>query len=101
MISRFYQLREEGKAVRDAVVAGSLTRLRPSLMTALVASFGFVPMAIASGAGAEVQRPLAIVVIGGLLSSTFLKLILLPVWYEWVEQGKLAQATDETTKVKR
>jgi len=64
---------------------GSLTRLRPILMTALVASFGFVPMAIATGAGAEVQRPLAIVVIGGLLSSTFLKLVLLPVLYEWVE----------------
>jgi len=57
------------------------------LMTALVASFGFVPMALATGAGAEVQKPLAIVVIGGLLSSTFLKLILLPVLYDWAEKS--------------
>ena len=70
--------------VRD--VADVATRLRPVLMTALVASFGFVPMALATGAGAEVQRPLAIVVIGGLLSSTFLKLVLLPVLYEWLEK---------------
>ncbi len=88
MLSYFNQLREEGKNVRDAVMEGSLTRLRPILMTAAVASFGFVPMAIATGAGAEVQRPLAIVVIGGLLTSTFLKLVLLPVLYEWVEATK-------------
>jgi len=56
------------------------------LMTALVASFGFIPMAVATGPGAEVQRPLAIVVIGGLLTSTFLKLVLLPVLYDWVER---------------
>src|SRR6266571_9196 len=86
MLTYFNQLREEGKTVHEAVVEGSLTRLRPILMTALVASFGFVPMAIATGAGAEVQRPLAIVVIGGLLSSTFIKLVLLPVLYEWVER---------------
>src|SRR6266702_4086035 len=86
MLSYFNELREEGKSVRDAVIEGSLTRLRPVLMTALVASFGFVPMALATGAGAEVQKPLAIVVIGGLLSSTFLKLILLPVLYAWFEK---------------
>src|SRR5437867_13418427 len=85
MLSYFNELRELGRSVRNAVVEGSLTRLRPVLMTALVASFGFVPMAIATGAGAEVQRPLAIVVIGGLLSSAFLKLILLPVLYDWIE----------------
>jgi cobalt-zinc-cadmium resistance protein CzcA len=90
MISYFNQLREEGKALRDAVREGSLIRLRPILMTALVASFGFVPMAIAHGAGAEVQRPLAIVVIGGVFTSTFLTLALLPVLYEWVE-NKSAQ----------
>jgi cobalt-zinc-cadmium resistance protein CzcA len=95
MLSYFNQLREEGKSVRDAVIEGSLTRLRPVLMTALVASFGFVPMALATGAGAEVQRPLAIVVIGGLLSSTFLKLVLLPVLYEWVER-KPAHETVES-----
>jgi heavy metal efflux system protein len=86
MIAYFNQLREEGKSVRDSVIEGSLTRLRPVLMTAFVASLGFVPMAIASGVGAEVQRPLATVVIGGVLSSTFLTLVLLPVLYEWVER---------------
>src|SRR5215210_7078516 len=90
MISYFNQLREEGKSVRDSVIEGSLTRLRPVLMTALVASLGFVPMAIASGAGAEVQRPLATVVIGGILSSTFLTLILLPVLYAWFERKQSA-----------
>ena len=85
MISSFNQLREEGRPLREAVREGSLLRLRPILMTALVASFGFVPMALAQGAGAEVQRPLAVVVIGGLLSSTFIKLVLLPVLYEWAE----------------
>lgn len=86
MIACFNQLREEGRSLRDAVEEGSLTRLRPVLMTALVAALGFVPMAVASGAGAEVQRPLATVVIGGILSSTFLTLVLLPVLYLWVER---------------
>jgi cobalt-zinc-cadmium resistance protein CzcA len=92
MLSYFNELREEGKSVRDAVIEGSLTRLRPVLMTALVASFGFVPMALATGAGAEVQKPLAIVVIGGLLSSMFLKLILLPVLYSWFEREPKSSA---------
>jgi cobalt-zinc-cadmium resistance protein CzcA len=86
MITYFNQLREEGKTVRDSIIEGSLTRLRPVLVTALVASLGFVPMAIATGTGAEVQRPLATVVIGGVLSSTFLTLVLLPVLYAWVER---------------
>ena len=86
LVSYFNQLREEGKSVMEAVREGSLTRLRPVLMTAAVASLGFVPMAIATGAGAEVQRPLATVVIGGILSSTFLTLVLLPVLYAWVEK---------------
>ena len=86
MLSYFNQLREEGQHVREAVIEASLTRLRPILMTAFVASFGFIPMAVATGPGAEVQRPLAIVVIGGLLTSTFLKLVLLPVLYDWAER---------------
>ncbi len=86
IITFFNQLRERGADVRTAVWDGSLLRLRPKLMTALVASLGFVPMAIASGAGAEVQRPLATVVIGGILSSTFLTLVLLPTLYEWLER---------------
>lgn len=85
MITYFNQLREEGRSIRDSVIEGSLTRLRPVLMTALVASLGFVPMALATGAGAEVQRPLATVVIGGILSSTFLTLVLLPILYEKFE----------------
>jgi cobalt-zinc-cadmium resistance protein CzcA len=79
------QLREQGLGLRQAVIEGSLTRLRPKLMTALVASLGFVPMAIATGPGAEVQRPLATVVIGGIITATFLTLILLPAFYDWVE----------------
>ena len=86
LVSYFNQLREEGKSVRAAVVDGSLTRLRPVLMTAAVASLGFVPMAIATGAGAEVQRPLATVVIGGIISSTLLTLVVLPVVYVWIER---------------
>ena len=87
MIAYFNQLRGDGRSVRESVVEGSLTRLRPVLVTAFVASIGFVPMAIATGAGAEVQRPLATVVIGGVLSSTFLTLVLLPVIYDWFEKS--------------
>ncbi|MEO6182232.1 MAG: efflux RND transporter permease subunit, partial [Verrucomicrobiota bacterium] len=81
MISFINKLREEGKPLDEAITEGSLTRLRPVLMTALVASLGFVPMAVASGTGAEVQRPLATVVIGGILSSTALTLLVLPGLY--------------------
>ena len=86
LISFINQLREEGKSLRDAVVEGTLTRLRPKLMTALVASLGFLPMAIATGAGAEVQRPIATVVIGGIMTSTFLTLLVVPLLYEWLER---------------
>ena len=95
MISYFNQLREQGRDVRSAVMEGSLTRLRPVLMTAAVAAFGFVPMALSTSAGAEVQRPLATVVIGGIISSTFLTLVVLPVLYEWAERKPKALA-DET-----
>ncbi|WP_371422631.1 efflux RND transporter permease subunit [Tardiphaga sp.] len=81
IITFIERLRNEGHALVDAVSEGSLTRLRPVLMTALVASLGFVPMAIATGAGAEVQRPLATVVIGGIISSTILTLLVLPALY--------------------
>jgi cobalt-zinc-cadmium resistance protein CzcA len=75
------RLRDEGHSIADAVRDGALTRLRPVLMTALVASLGFVPMALATGPGAEVQRPLATVVIGGIVSSTILTLLVLPALY--------------------
>ncbi|KAA6123082.1 CusA/CzcA family heavy metal efflux RND transporter [Cupriavidus cauae] len=81
MLSFIRTLRDEGKPLDEAIRLGALTRLRPVLMTALVASLGFVPMAIATGTGAEVQRPLATVVIGGILSSTALTLLVLPVLY--------------------
>jgi cobalt-zinc-cadmium resistance protein CzcA len=93
MVSFFNHLREQGRAVRDAVVEGALIRLRPVMMTALVASLGFLPMAIATGAGAEVQRPLATVVIGGIISATFLTLVLLPVLYDYFERDRLSNAT--------
>ena len=92
MVSYMNQLRERGRAVRDAVVEGAATRLRPVLMTALAASFGFVPMATSTSPGAELQRPLATVVIGGLLSATLLTLFVLPTVYlrveRWIEARK-------------
>jgi cobalt-zinc-cadmium resistance protein CzcA len=84
MISFIRSLRESGQPMAEAIREGALTRLRPVLMTALVASLGFVPMALNVGAGSEVQRPLATVVIGGIISSTLLTLVVLPVFYRWV-----------------
>lgn len=81
MVSYIKHLHQSGLGLSDAVYQGAITRLRPVLMTALVASLGFLPMALATGAGAEVQKPLATVVIGGLISSTLLTLLVLPVLY--------------------
>jgi len=81
MVSFIRQLRAEGASVDDAINQGALTRLRPVLMTALVAALGFIPMAFNSGIGSEVQRPLATVVIGGIISSTLLTLLVLPALY--------------------
>ena len=86
MVSFINQLRQEGRSLADAVKEGAETRLRPVLMTALVASLGFIPMALATSAGAEVQRPLATVVIGGLITSTLLTLLILPTLYGWFEK---------------
>jgi heavy metal efflux system protein len=88
MVSYINHLREEGRSVADAVKVGAEIRLRPVLMTALVASLGFIPMAIATSAGAEVQRPLATVVIGGLVTSTLLTLLILPILYGWFERDE-------------
>jgi cobalt-zinc-cadmium resistance protein CzcA len=95
MISFINHLREEGKSVIEAVNEGSMTRLRPVLMTALVASLGFIPMALATSAGAEVQRPLATVVIGGLITSTLLTLLILPTLYAWFEKDVEGEFTEE------
>ena len=81
LVSFIRNLLEEGRPLDEAIVTGALTRLRPVLMTALVASLGFVPMAFNTGVGAEVQRPLATVVIGGIVSSTLLTLLVLPALY--------------------
>jgi cobalt-zinc-cadmium resistance protein CzcA len=83
MLSFIRDLEKQGRPLEEAIVEGALTRLRPVLMTALVASLGFVPMAFNVGAGSEVQRPLATVVIGGIISSTILTLLVLPALYKW------------------
>lgn len=84
MLSFIRELRDEGQQMAQAICDGASQRLRPVLMTALVASLGFVPMAFNSGTGAEIQRPLATVVIGGIISSTLLTLVVLPTLYQWV-----------------
>lgn len=81
MVTFINQLLSEGATVDEAILSGSMTRLRPVLTTALVASLGFVPMAVATGTGAEVQRPVATVVIGGIVSATALTLVVLPALY--------------------
>ena len=86
MLSFIRQLWEETGELTKSIIDGAMVRLRPVLMTALVASLGFIPMALNTGTGAEVQRPLATVVIGGIISSTILTLLVLPVLYEWVHR---------------
>lgn len=92
IIAFIERLRSEGRPIAEAVREGALTRLRPVLMTALVASLGFVPMALATGAGAEVQRPLATVVIGGIISSTVLTLLVLPALYMLFRRDAASEA---------
>jgi cobalt-zinc-cadmium resistance protein CzcA len=92
MVSYFNQLREAGRSVLEAVQEGAERRLRPVLMTAMIASLGLVPLLTATGPGSELQRPLAVVVIGGLITSTLLTLILLPTLYAWLE-GKSERPT--------
>lgn len=87
LVSYFNTLREEGLRGEEAVITGCTLRLRPVLMTALVALLGLIPLAFAHGIGSEVQRPLAVVVIGGLVSSTLLTLIVLPVLYQWIDRS--------------
>lgn len=91
MLSFIRELWEETGELTKSVIDGAMVRLRPVLMTALVASLGFIPMALNTGTGAEVQRPLATVVIGGIISSTILTLLILPVLYEWVHRREQAK----------
>lgn len=97
LINSLNQLRREGAPLDEAVIEGSLSRLRPVLMTALVASLGFIPMALSHGAGAEVQRPLATVVIGGLITSTLLTLLVLPTIYRYLEQEPTPETPEDDT----
>jgi len=92
LVSYILELRQRTRDIEEAVFAGAVTRLRPVLMTAMVASLGFIPMALSHGAGAEVQRPLATVVIGGLITSTLLTLLVLPTIYLWIEERHARQA---------
>ena len=85
LVSFINELRENGLGVAEAVRRGAELRLRPVLMTASTSILGLVPLLLATGVGAETQRPLASVVVGGLITSTLLTLILLPVIYEWIE----------------
>jgi cobalt-zinc-cadmium resistance protein CzcA len=96
MVAYFNQLREAGRTVLEAVHEGAERRLRPVLMTALIASLGLVPMLLATGPGSELQRPLAVVVIGGLVTSTLLTLVLLPTLYAWLEGRAEAQHRQHT-----
>jgi cobalt-zinc-cadmium resistance protein CzcA len=89
LLTYIRELRHAGLPIESAVEQGAETRLRPVLMTALVASLGFIPMAVSHGAGAEVQRPLATVVIGGLVTSTLLTLLVLPALYKWIDQRRI------------
>jgi len=98
MIAAIRKHREDGLPRHDAVIAGAIERLRPVITTAALAGFGFVPMMLARGAGAEVQRPLATVIIGGIISSTLLTLILLPIVYDWMGE-KREKRGDQTGKV--
>ena len=87
MVSYFNQLRQSGLSIQESVKKGAERRLRPVLMTAMIASFGLLPLLAATGPGSELQQPLAVVVIGGLFTSTILTLILLPALYAWVEEA--------------
>ncbi|HVR84842.1 MAG TPA: efflux RND transporter permease subunit, partial [Planctomycetota bacterium] len=93
LVGQFNGLRAQGKSLRDAVREGGLTRVRPVLMTALMASLGLYPAAVSHGIGSEVQRPLALVIVGGMLSAVALTLFVLPVIYEWLETRFPAEVT--------
>jgi heavy metal efflux system protein len=85
ILTYFNQLRALGHSIEMVVIEGAKRRLRPVMMTASIAAFGLVPLLFATGPGSEIQKPLAIVVIGGLITSTLLTLILLPIFYRWLE----------------
>jgi len=93
LVSRISQLRDEGLDLQEAIRSGSIDRLRPVLMTALIAIFSLIPMLLAGGTGSEIQKPLATVVVGGLVTSTLLTLLIIPSVYSWFEAGKSEEET--------
>ncbi|MGH7205954.1 MAG: efflux RND transporter permease subunit, partial [Nitrospiraceae bacterium] len=97
LVSYFNRLQEEGRPIDEAILDGAMLRLRPVLMTALVAAMGLIPLLLATGPGSEVQKPLATVVVGGLVSSTVLTLLVLPIVYRWIEQRISRRSTTETS----
>ena len=99
MVSFIRNLQQSGKSLHDAIIEGAITRLRPVMMTALVASLGFIPMALNTGIGSEVQRPLATVVIGGIVSSTILTLLVLPALYRIIHSGDAKIAANKKPDV--
>jgi cobalt-zinc-cadmium resistance protein CzcA len=98
MVSRINSLRREGMEMREAVHQGASDRLRPVLITALVASLGFIPMALATSRGAEIERPLATVVIGGLITATILTLYILPLLYPWFSREAISNEENENAE---
>ena len=101
MVSYFNQLRQSGLSIQQSVRQGAERRLRPVLMTAMIASFGLLPLLTATGPGSELQQPLAVVVIGGLFTSTILTLILLPALYAWVEEALEKRALNKSAQEKK
>ena len=95
MVSFIRDLRAQGRPLEQAIVEGAATRLRPVLMTALVAALGFVPMAVNTGIGSEVQRPLATTVVGGIASSTLLTLLVLPALYHVVHRSRAGRVSSD------
>jgi cobalt-zinc-cadmium resistance protein CzcA len=91
LVSRISQLRDEGLGLQEAIRKGTLDRLRPVLMTASIAIFSLIPMLLAGGPGSEIQKPLATVVVGGLITSTLLTLLIIPSVYSWFEKRKVEE----------
>ena len=96
LITFFRQLRDNGHTIDETIREGCRLRFRPLLMTALTSFIGHLPMLYATGSGADIQKPLAVVVMGGLITSTILTLVVIPVWYGWLEQRFGSKQEDET-----
>lgn len=94
LVTYIVDLRKSGRPAIDAAFEGAMIRVRPVLMTALVATLGFIPMALSAGSGAEVQRPLATVVIGGLVTSTLLTLFVIPAVFRWFDSEQRIDTTE-------